>query len=170
MRATRWLLLGFLWAVAAPDAAPVAAQDARPAPPRGEAEHGAHARHAVPIGFLLRHRAEIGLSDQQISRLEGIADRLERQNRPLREQLRAAGIPMGPERREVMRAMSDEQRKEVRERLEHHRPTLVQMRDNAHSALEEARGVLTRDQARRMRALMPRPEKERDPPQRSRSG
>jgi hypothetical protein len=164
MRATRWLMLGLMMAVAAP----VAAQDARPAPPRGETGHSA--RTTVPIGFLLRHRAEIGLSDQQISRLEEIADRLERQNRPLREQLRASGIPMGPDRREVMSAMSDEQRKEVRERLEHHRPTLIQMRDNAKSALDEARGVLSREQVRRMRALMPRPDQERDPPHRSRRG
>jgi Spy/CpxP family protein refolding chaperone len=137
--------------IAAP--APVLAQQPQPMPlPR--AEMGPRAMQGPPLGFLLRNQAELGLTDEQITRLQQVAQRLEQQNQPLLEQLRAAGIPVRPERRQGVREMTPEQRRELRQRLEAHRPTLMQMRENAHTAMQEAREVLTPEQQQRMRELV----------------
>jgi hypothetical protein len=154
MQHIRGLIVGMLLAAAAP----LVAQESRPQPqPRPDAEQRVQSPQRLPIGFLLRHRAEIGLSDQQITRLEGIAALLEQQNKPLLDQLRSAGIPIRPERRDGVRQMTEEERRQLRVRLEEHRPTLLQMRENMSAAMTEVRSVLTREQQQRVRELMPRP-------------
>jgi hypothetical protein len=136
-------------------AAPAAVLAQQPMPlPRAETAAPAHgAKQGAAVGFLLQHRAELGLTDQQISRLQQIAQRLEQQNQPLLQQLRDAGIPVRPERREGVRDMTPEQRQQLRQRMEAHRPTLMQMRENTRTAMEEARGVLTSEQQQRMREI-----------------
>jgi len=114
------------------------AQDRRAHPPREGS------------GWLLENRAALGLSEAQVVRLEEIARQLEARNRPLLAELRAAGIPLGPQRSE----MSEEERRELRARLQQYRPTLMQLRQNTHAAMRDARAVLTREQLQRTRELM----------------
>lgn len=115
---------------------------------------GQEAKHQEPgIGFLLRHRAQLGLADQQITRLDEITQRLKAENEPLQQRLREAGIPVGPQRHAAIRAMTPEQRSALRERLEGQRPTLVQMRQNAERAMQQAREVLTPEQRQQLRQL-----------------
>jgi Spy/CpxP family protein refolding chaperone len=134
--------------------APAFAQQ-QPTTPRVEGEAHRHGPAQRPaFGFLFQHRAELGLTDQQMARLQQIAQRLEQQNQPLLQQLRDAGIPVRPERRDGVRDMTTEQRSELRTKLEAHRPTLVQLRQNTDQAMQEARTVLTPEQQERMRELM----------------
>jgi hypothetical protein len=107
-----------------------------------------------PFGLLMENRVQLGLTDQQMGRLQQIAQRLEQQNAPLLQQLRDAGIPVRPERRDGVRDMTPEQRRALRDRLEAHRPTLMQLRKNAHTAMQEARNVLTAEQQERLRVVM----------------
>lgn len=108
-------------------------------------------------GWLVQNRAELGLSDAQVARLHEIAQQLEERNRPLIAELRDAGVPMGPRRRE----MTAEEQRELHAMLREHRPTLLQLRQNAQAAMQEARAVLTREQMQRARELM-RDREERD--------
>jgi Spy/CpxP family protein refolding chaperone len=141
-------LLAALAVVPAP--LPVEAQTTQ----RDAVPRAASPAQAKPFGLMMQNREQLGLTDQQIARLEGIAQRLEQQNGPLLQRLREAGIPVRPERRDGVREMTPEQRRELRERLEAHRPTLMQMRQNTHAAMEEARVVLTPEQQERMREIM----------------
>jgi Spy/CpxP family protein refolding chaperone len=128
--------------------APVLAQTPAPQGARAEQQDGRAA------GFLLRHRAELGLSDEQVARMNAIAARLQEQNRPLVDRLRAAGLPVRPQQRTHLREMTPEQRRELRAKFEEHRPTLQQLRANTRAAVEEARAVLTPQQQERARTLM----------------
>lgn len=145
MKRVHRILLAFALLVAP---APVLAQSPAPQGARAE-QHGGRA-----AGFLLRHRAELGLSDEQVAHMNAIAARLQEQNRPLVERLRAAGLPMRPQERTRLREMTPEQRRELRSKFEEHRPTLQQLRANTRAAVDEARAILTPEQQERARALM----------------
>lgn len=134
--------------------APLLAQQQSAPQPRSEAAPRQHAMQRPALGFLLRHRAELELTDRQINRLEEIVQRLEQQNQPLLQQLREAGIPVRRERREGVKQMTPEQRRELRQRMEAQRPTLMQLRENATAAMEEARGVLSAEQQEKLREIM----------------
>jgi hypothetical protein len=93
-------------------------------------ERGPHMA-AAPAVRALALRAELGLTADQVSRLEAIQQRAQAQNAPLLEQLRASGFeaqrqPMTPEQREAHRqkmqerrqATTPEQRQQMRERMQ----------------------------------------------------
>lgn len=151
--------------VAAPTPAP--AQVA--GPPAARQERPPHA----PLERLLERRAELGLTDEQVTRLQAIQARLQEQNAPLREQVRAARPAHAPhprrmtpeqraEMRERMQAMTPEQRREMRgqmrARLQEHRgelePVMRQLRENRRAAMDQVREVLTDEQEARLREMM----------------
>jgi DNA repair exonuclease SbcCD ATPase subunit len=113
-----------------------------------------------PIGRLLAHREELGLTADQVKRLEEIQADLRERNRPLLERVEAARAEWA-ERRQELRAESREefraQRRqrveEARKRMEELRPTLEQLRENQREALEEAEEVLTDEQKARLKEL-----------------
>lgn len=87
-------------------------------------ESGHGMRRHDPIARMIEKRAELGLTDDQVARLEQIRTQLEERNRPLREQLREAR-PERPARegadaarwreaRERWRAMPPEEREQAR--------------------------------------------------------
>jgi Spy/CpxP family protein refolding chaperone len=119
------------------------------------------------VGFLLRHRAELQLSDDQIRRLREISARLDEQNAPLVQQLREAGIPVHPARRGRVEQMTPAEKKALRKKLEEHSPTLHQLRENTVSAMAEARRVLTTEQQDRFRQLLEEEHRRRSEQQRS---
>jgi hypothetical protein len=148
-----------------------------------EREHR-HARGSMagPVARILAQRDELGLSAQQVNRIEQIQATLEANNGPLVAQLRStlgdsmslAGERRGdPAMRERMRErashMTPEERAELRERLEERRgeptprlsaeqreairPLMEQMRENRVQALREVQEVLTPEQQSRLREL-----------------
>ncbi len=129
--------IGLLAALAV---APIALEAQTPRAPGAQQQAERRADGAAP-GVLLRHRSELGLTAEQVSRLEAIQQRLQQQNAPLIEQLRAAGVwqerrapgearsgepgRMTPEQREQMRqrmqSMTPEQREAMRRQMQERR-------------------------------------------------
>lgn len=134
-------------ALAAPSAA--TAQVDRPADPFARA-----GRVMVPrggaLGFVLGHRVELGLSAEQVTRLEAISTALQDRNRPLMEQLRAARPAEGRRPRDL----PPEQRRALRDSLQKHRPLVRQLRDKQREAIRQAQEVLTAEQREKARELM----------------
>jgi hypothetical protein len=132
---------------AAVAAAPVALAAQTPAQERGPRATAAPAQRALAL------RAELGLSAEQVSRLEAIQQRLQAQNAPLIAQLRASGVPserpaMTPEQREARRkqvqehgrARTPEQRQQMRERMQARTPEQrEQMRERMQARTPEQR-------------------------------
>jgi hypothetical protein len=142
---------------------------AKPAQPERAAHRGMH-DGSRSLGFLVQHRTELGLSDAQVTQLNAIAARLHEKNQPLVEKLRAAGFPAERAGRGEFREMTPEQREAMRARLEANRPTLNQLRENARTAMTEARGVLTKEQLDKVHSLMRARAKETRPEGRGRMG
>lgn len=123
-----------------------------------------------PIARLIEKRAELGLTDEQVSRLEEIRARLEERNRPLLEELRAARPAaegeeaerwreararwqsMTPEERERARAEMEARRAEMRARWERMTPEEREARRAEMRQRMEERRAVARE---RMGALRP---------------
>lgn len=132
-------------------------------------EHGAASARGRekahrPFALLLDHRRDLGLTADQVTRLQGIARSLEAQNRPLREQLRRQREAYFAARRAQIARLSPDARRDTLRRLRDERgkphplppemrPVVEQMRANTHAAMEDAETVLTPDQKERARAL-----------------
>ena len=114
--------------------------------PRREAPAEGVRRGGFPR--LLEHRAELGLSAEQVARLEAIAAELRTRNQPLLERLRAARDGRRP------RDLTPEQRQALRDSLERHRPLVRELRGNLRDALRQAQEVLTPEQREKARELM----------------
>lgn len=153
----RFVMLAMLVSAAAPTA--LSAQGRMPGA-------GVMQREAGPVDALLKYRTELGLTTDQTARLTAIGQRLEAQNRPLLEQLRAAGFGEMPERNRRVRDLTPAQRDQLRERMQAARPTFQQLRENNKGAREQVRAVLTPQQQDRIRSLM----KERRDEMRSKRG
>lgn len=120
--------------LAAIAAAPVALEAQTPQPGQ---EQVTRPSGQAPLARVLQHRAELGLTTDQVTRLEGIQQRLQAQNAPLLEQLRASGAgqraegaarerrQLTPEQREQMRErmqnMTEEERRALREQMRQRR-------------------------------------------------
>ncbi|HST57680.1 MAG TPA: hypothetical protein VLK84_03260 [Longimicrobium sp.] len=154
--------------LAAGTAAPLAAQP-------GRDTAAVRARGAALPAFerMMRHRAELGLSDAQVRQLETIRQRLEAQNAPLRQQLATQSQRLRTERREQLQRMSPEARRAELRRLRAQRagervpadmqPVVRQMRVNIEEAMHQAQGVLTAEQRVRARELLRAERMERRP-------
>lgn len=151
---------GLALALAAGTAAPVAAQPGR------DTDAAARQRGEALPAFqsLMRHRAELGLSDAQVRQLQAIRVRLETQNTPLRRQLATQAGSLRAERRAQLERMSPEERRAELRRLRRlpagervpadMRPVVQQMRVNIAEATHQAQGVLTAEQRVRARDLL----------------
>lgn len=155
--------------------ATLAAQTQEPA--RSEARGAMH--RFDPVARLLARKAELGLSADQVARLEAVQAKMQERNRPLVEKLRAARAEfrgdgearpreltpgqreelrkrwesMTPEQREERRKQREERRAEMRKRMEEIRPVVEQLRENHRQAMTEARAVLTAEQQARLEEL-----------------
>jgi Spy/CpxP family protein refolding chaperone len=142
---TRTLFVGALMVALSIPATALAQRGAGGAPQR-DAVTQPHAGHAVPY---LRLREELQLTPQQVTQLEAIATRLQAQNRPLMEQMRAAGV--GHQRAAARgQQMTPEQRQQMRERMERMTP---EQRQRMHQMTPEQRGQM-RERAGQMRERM----------------
>lgn len=98
-----------------------------------------------PGAMLLEHQAHIGLTDDQVRQIETIQARVEAANAPRIEQLRGVA--------QDMRAMSVEERRQLRERMQELRGTREQIRQTNRAAGEEIHALLTPEQQARVRTL-----------------
>ena len=114
---------------------------------------GAPARN--PVAMLLDRREELELTAEQVARLEAVRERVERENAPRIERLRAA---LGDRPR---RELSDEERARLRGRMQELQPVRDEIRATNRAAMEEAREVLTDEQESKLREIVRRPRGER---------
>jgi Spy/CpxP family protein refolding chaperone len=125
-------------------------------------------RGHAPVAGLLQHRAEIGLTAEQVQRLEAIGQDLRARNAPLLEQLRASGALQRGERgaRGARGAMTPGQRAEMRQRMEAMTPEqraemrekMRQRRAGGERPAAERRGMTAEQRAemrQRMEAMTP---------------
>jgi predicted transcriptional regulator len=135
---TRFLGLVLLAAAAA---APPALEAQTPRAPQAQEQATRPAAPRLSLERLAQLRAELELSDDQVGRLQAIAERLRHQNAPLVEQLRASGAWQGqrsgagvreretgrltPEQRQQRRqqfeSMTPEQREALRQQMQERR-------------------------------------------------
>jgi hypothetical protein len=118
------------------------------------------------ITRLIEHRSDLGLSDDQVSRLEQLKTSHAAQNRPLGEQLQRAHDEFrrevgGPDR-DAMRNLPPDERKKVREQRMKQRkeymakhpeltPVVDQLKANRKAQREEVMSVLTPDQQKKLK-------------------
>jgi hypothetical protein len=172
-RLIRPILILLLTALAS---APAAGQTAQAARERAEADRArtaaGHARlaHEFQEGaerrafdMLLRHRAQLELSEQQVQRIRAIGARLEQRNAPLRQRLMAEHDRWMAARRAQVERMSAAQRRAELARLRAHsqahmpeslQPTVRQMRVHIDEAVQQAQAVLTARQRVRAQELV----------------
>jgi len=148
--------------VALPSA--VAAQDSARGPEQGR--HGAHAgpgrghghgggrmhgaRFGGPAARLLAQRSELGLSNDQVERLEAIRTKYEARNRPLVEKLRAAH----GERPRVRDSAGVRERRQRFEATPELKTTMEALKKNREEASKESMAVLTSAQRERVEQRM----------------
>ncbi|MBB4639339.1 hypothetical protein [Longimicrobium terrae] len=147
-------------ALAAAAAVPAAAQTPA-APPAARRPMEQRAQPRRPLDRLLERRAEIGLTDAQVSRLQEIGRGLETRNAPLRERLSAERQRWAAERRTQLQNMPEEQRRQEMRRMRRDpqvpstmQPLVREMRENIAGAMRDANAVLTPEQRQQVRRVL----------------
>jgi LTXXQ motif family protein len=120
--------------------------------------HGAR-RGMNPVARLIARRDALGLTADQLSRLQSISNALDAKNAPLREQMRSVlgdtprpprlGPSATPAEREARRAAWRATREKVA-------PVRREMMGNVRAAMQQARAVLTPAQQATLRAARER--------------
>jgi hypothetical protein len=105
------------------------------------------------VSMLVDSAQALGLNADQVTRLQTIAQELDTQNKTPLDSLQAyrpqgGGGGMG--------ASPAEMTPEMRERMEHMRPFLQQVRENNRQAMDRAMELLTPEQREHAQAMMPR--------------
>jgi hypothetical protein len=110
-----------------------------------------------PAAAVLAQREALGLSADQVRQLEAIQERVERENAPRIERLRAAyGERQAMDRSRVREMSADERqqlRQQMHDRVEQVRPIMEELRQTNHAAGDEIRGLLTAEQHAQFREL-----------------
>jgi Spy/CpxP family protein refolding chaperone len=131
-------------------AAPVAAQGRGDGPPmgRGMMRGGPGAMERNPAAVVLDHRDALELTAEQVDALESIRDRVQEENGPRWEQLKAAFGEAAPAE------MSVEERDAFRARMQELRPVREEIRATNRAAGQEIHEILTDDQEQKLRPIM----------------
>lgn len=134
-------------------AAPAVAQGGAGAGPghrmgRGMMAGGPGAMQRNPAEMVLQHREALDLTADQVRQLEAIRDRVEAENGPRRERMKAAFGDVAPAELTV------EERQALRERMRELQPVRDEIRATNRKAGEEIHELLTDEQEATLRPLM----------------
>ncbi|MBA2670388.1 MAG: hypothetical protein H0U67_08470 [Gemmatimonadetes bacterium] len=108
-------------------------------------------RDGQPFAMILGQRAALGLTDAQVTRLQAIGQRLQEQNAPLLEQMRASGAAQGAsssgQRQPMMQRAPAEQRDSMRARMQRDQQNMTpeqrqQMRERMRNMTPEQRAAM----------------------------
>ncbi len=94
-----------------------------------------------PIAIAIDHKADLGLSDDVVAKLQTIEQGLQQKNAPIVKQMQDARAGF-----DVQNA-TDEQRQEMRQKMQ---PIMQQLRDNNQAARAEAEKLLTAEQVQKL--------------------
>lgn len=147
-----FVLLALLLAIAAP--LPLAGQrdGGRDGGHDGKPHH--HRIEQGAVEKLLRHRDALGLTGEQVARLQEIDQQLETRNEPHVQRLMALRREMKAQLH-VEPKLSHEQRKAVFDRWSRDaKPSLDQIHQNNRAAMHEVGAVLTPEQKARVRQII----------------
>ncbi len=122
--------------------APVALS-AQQQPGQGPRGRGMGMRSAAAIA--IEHKADLGLTDEIVAKLQVIEKNLQDKNAPLVKQRQDAMQGMD------FQSMTDDQRQQMREKM---MPIMQQMRDNNQAARTEVEKLLTADQVKKLGDLI----------------
>ena len=108
-----------------------------------------------PVAVLVDSAQVLGLSGDQATRVRAIAQELDARNRPALDSLEryrprdggGGGMGGGMGRGEMT--------PEMRERMQHVRPFMQQLRENNRAAMDRAMALLTPEQRERLQAMYP---------------
>ncbi|MDB4951652.1 MAG: hypothetical protein JWM27_4301 [Gemmatimonadetes bacterium] len=116
---------------------------------RGDRAQGERGQRGMrsPVAALVEHRADLNLSDDQVSRLQRIDQDLQRRTEPLRQQLQQSRGQNGQN--------GDADREAMRQRMEQSRPLFDQLRKYNDDAMQQAMRVLSSQQRETAKSLMP---------------
>lgn len=135
-------------------AAPLAAQGGAgrqgPAMGRGMMQGGPEAMARNPATVVLEHRAELNLTDDQVTNLEAIQDEIQKQNGPRWEQLKAAFGGDDPAE------MTVEQRQELRQKMQELAPVRDSIQQTNRTLMASFHETLTTEQQHTLQQLMSR--------------
>ncbi|MDB4952329.1 MAG: hypothetical protein JWM27_4978 [Gemmatimonadetes bacterium] len=112
---------------------------------------GARGGMQSPAARLVARREQLGLSADQVSRLQAVDQQLTQKNQPLADRLRAFRPDSATRQRMRGGQASEQERAAMRTRMEQARPLMQQLRENRRAAMQQARAVLTADQQTRLR-------------------
>jgi hypothetical protein len=117
---------------------------------RGMRGGGPAAQMRAPGAMLLEHRAELGLTAEQIRQIEAIQERVKAANAPRLEQLQAGLGERGPVRDRTRRDMTAEERQAFRDRMragaEQMRSVMQEVRETNRGAGDQIHALLTTEQ------------------------
>jgi Spy/CpxP family protein refolding chaperone len=129
--------------------APLEAQQTRPQP--GHESRSLRHAHDGPVQRLLDHRAELGLTPEQVTRLEVIDRQMDDANRPLIQQLTQIRrqLPRG-------RELTAEEREKHRSQLRSAEILLKRIEENNMICMRQVGEILTDNQKSQLRVLLER--------------
>lgn len=166
------LLVGLVLAPASLAAQqPQPQQGAQPGPPQGDRRGPPNPfdMRPGPVERLLRDRAVIGLTDDQVARLQDIDRRMEQKNHPLVMQLLQIRRQLPPPKPGGPRAFTVEERQAWEAQMRVARPIFDQIQSNNMAAMHEVGDLLTDQQKARIKELITQ-EHAREQQQRSQDG
>jgi hypothetical protein len=117
-----------------------------------------------PVAKLLRHQADLGLTDDQVRQLREIDRKMDEQNRPYVAQLLRIRKDMNVRPGVRPEDMTDAERQEFQSHMEAARPLWEQIRKNNRAAMHEVGDVLDGKQKAALRELL---ERQRNPRERN---
>lgn len=114
IRMNRVLLAAALLAAPAPALLAQGAQAPAEAAHRQHPQRAQHGQRPSPVAALLRHRAELKLTAQQVTRLEAVERDLARKNEPIRKQMEQLRRNSQAAREQVQAILTAEQKEAAR--------------------------------------------------------
>jgi Spy/CpxP family protein refolding chaperone len=135
----------------------VAASAIAQGPGKGHGKRGEHKDH---ITRMIEHRAELGLTDDQILQLESVRDRYVEQNKALREQIHQT-IGDRPRPDESLKNMTREERHEAMKKRHEEllaqypdlAPVFDELKANRDAMRNELHSILTQQQQDKLQEL-----------------
>ncbi len=100
---------------------------------------GMRMRSAAAIA--IEHKADLGLSDDIVAKLEAVDKQVQDKNAPIMKQMQDARAGVD------FQSMTDEQRQEMRQKMQ---PIMQQLRDNNQAARADVEKLLTADQVKKL--------------------
>lgn len=115
-----------------------------------------------PVAKLLRHQADLGLSDDQVRQLQEIDRKMDEQNRPYVAQLLRIRKDMNVRPGVRPEDMTDAERAEFQSHMQEARPLWEQIRKNNRAAMHQVGNVLDTRQKAALREMLEQQRNQRE--------